>query len=86
MASLEDLFGLEVAAVGEVDIRLGHRVDVADGVELAEPNSSSRTTRRWRRGCRYAGRPLAPEEGIRLQPALEERRLAAVLAGPRAHR
>ena len=33
---LEDLLGLQVAAVGEVDVGLGHRIDVADRVELAQ--------------------------------------------------
>ena len=33
---LEDFLGLQIPAVGQVDIGLGHRVDIADGVELAE--------------------------------------------------
>ena len=33
---LEDLLGLQITAVGEVDVGLGHRIDIADGVELAQ--------------------------------------------------
>jgi hypothetical protein len=47
IASFEDLLGLQVATVGEVDVGLGHRVDVADGVELAQ--------RVAHRGARQAG-------------------------------
>src|ERR1035438_5912896 len=33
---LEDFLGLKVAAVGEIDVGLRHRVDITDGIELRE--------------------------------------------------
>ena len=53
---LEDLLGLQVAAVGEVDVGLGHRVDVADRVELAQRVAHRRRSAARHRACRCAGR------------------------------
>ena len=53
---LEDLLGLQVAAVGEVDVGLGDRVDVADRVELRERVGHRRRAAGRRRACRCAGR------------------------------
>ena len=53
---LEDLLGLQVAAVGEVDVGLGDRIDVADRVELAQRIAHRRRAGRPHRACRCAGR------------------------------
>ena len=53
---LEDLLGLQVAAVGQVDVGLGHRVDVADRIELAQRVGHRRRAAGRHRGCRCAGR------------------------------
>ena len=75
---LEDLLGLQVAAVGEVDVGLGDRIDVADRVELRQ-----RVGHRRRAAGRIARvdalAAAGAEERVGLQAALEERGLAAVL-------
>ena len=77
---LQDFFGLKVAAVGEVDIGFGDRIDVPDRVELAERIAH----RRRRTTCVARVDALAAagaEERVRLQAAFEERGLATVLLG-----
>ena len=75
---LEDLLGLQVAAVGEIDVGLGDRIDVADRVELRQ-----RIGHRRRSARRIAGvdalAAARSEERIGLQATFQERRLAAVL-------
>ena len=75
---LEDFLGLQVAAVGEVDVGLGDRIDVADRVELRQ-----RVGHRRRAAGGIAGvdalAAAGAEERVGLQAALEERGLAAVL-------
>ena len=74
---LEDLLGLKIAPVGQVHIGLGHRIDVADRIELAE-----RIAHRRRRAAGIAGidalATARAEERIGLQPTFEERGLATV--------
>ena len=58
---LQDLLGLQVAAVGEIDVGFGDRIDIADGIELAQ-----RVAHR-RRGAAGIARidawpPLAPKK------------------------
>ncbi len=75
---LEDLLGLQVAAVGEVDVGFGNRVDVADRVELRQRIGHRRGAAGGIAGV-DALAAAGAEERVGLQAALEERGLAAVL-------
>ena len=69
---LEDFLGLQIASVGQVDVRFRDRVDVASSIELAR-----RIHHRRSGGAGLVGiDPLtaaSSEEGVRLQPAFQER-------------
>ena len=84
---LEDLLGLQVAAVGQVDVGLGHRVDVADGVELAQRIAHRRRTAAGGAASRVSMRwpPLAPknESGCRRLSRNEVSPLPACATRPR---
>ncbi len=75
---LENLLGLQIAAVGEIDVGFGHRIDVADRIELRQ---RVRHRRRAAAGIARVDALAATgaEERVGLQAALEERRFAAVL-------
>ena len=77
---LEDLLGLQVATIREVDVGLGDRVDVADRVELRQRVGHRRRAARGVAGV-DALAAAGAEERVGLQAALEERGLAAVLLG-----
>ena len=53
---LQDFLGLQVAAVSQVHVGLGHRIDVAGSVELAGRVHHGRAGRRRLHWCRCAGR------------------------------
>jgi hypothetical protein len=69
---LEDLFCLQVASVSEVNVGLGHRIDVADGIKLTQRVAHRR--RRSRSGLAGVDALTAAgaEERVRLEAAFEE--------------
>ena len=75
----EDFFCLQVASVGEINIRLGHRVHVSGCIKLAGGVGHGRA-----RNVAFARidalSAAGTEEGIGLQTALEER--AVYVASP----
>ena len=77
---LQDFLGLQVAPVGQVDVGLGHRIDIADGVELAQRIAHRRRAAGGGVGGGLAGvdalAAAGAEEGIGLQPAFQERGFA----------
>ena len=79
---LEDFLGLQVAPVGQVDIGLGHWIDIADRIDLAQ-----RIAQRARAG-RVAGVDLltaaGTKERVGLLSAREKRGLASRFAKPPA--
>ena len=89
---LEDFLGLQVAAVGEVDVGLGDRVDVADRVELARRIAHRRrvppaswVSMRWpplapknESGCRRLSRnELSPRSFLRCRTPVDAEAAAA---------
>ena len=71
---LEDFLGLHVAAIGQVNVGFGDRVDVASGVQLAGrvSHGGSATTDRASVLCVHSLAAAGAEEGIGLQAAFDE--------------